>query len=270
MIGARAGEPLQVAAVVPARIGGVVAGDGAAPGEPAAVVRRVAVRVPVRHHEVDPLRRERAVRRRLRERFESRAGRRLRDLATRRAAATRRDRERACRERTSSDLPESAAPVSSSKKWRPPGRSRPGRCRPAAARPEAGSARRGSVARRARPPRGLPRLVLRRRRPAPALRSTGTRPRRSWKCAMTPEPSASTSSTRRVDRRKVLHGSTPDRRPRRGHRRRRCDRSARRIPRVARTHDCSTGMRRRAERHRDRAVVASGPFRGRGSSEVFR
>ena len=54
-LGAVAGQPLEVAAVEEAGVGRVVAGDLARAGEPAAVVRRVAVRVPVGHHEVDPL-----------------------------------------------------------------------------------------------------------------------------------------------------------------------------------------------------------------------
>jgi hypothetical protein len=64
------GEPAKVAAVEPARIGRVVAGHVPGPGEPTAVVRRFGVLVPVRHHEVDALRRDRRPRRRLSQRRE--------------------------------------------------------------------------------------------------------------------------------------------------------------------------------------------------------
>jgi hypothetical protein len=59
------GQPLQVAAVEVAGVGRVVAGDVGAAGQPAAVVRRIAVGVPVGHDEVDALGRERARRTRL-------------------------------------------------------------------------------------------------------------------------------------------------------------------------------------------------------------
>jgi len=48
-------EPLEVAAVEVAGVGRVEPGCRARAGEPAGVVRLEAVRVPVRHHEVDAL-----------------------------------------------------------------------------------------------------------------------------------------------------------------------------------------------------------------------
>ena len=70
------GQPLQVAAVVPADVRGVVARHRPAAARSPAVVRRVAVRVAVGHHEVDALVRERRVGRWLRERIALGAARR--------------------------------------------------------------------------------------------------------------------------------------------------------------------------------------------------
>ena len=73
---AAAGEAAEVAAVEPARVGRVVAGDAARPRTPAAIVGGIAVRVAVGHDEIDPLRGDRAAAGRLCERFERRARRR--------------------------------------------------------------------------------------------------------------------------------------------------------------------------------------------------
>ena len=87
------GEALQVASVVPTRVGRVVARDGALAREAASVVRGVAVRVAIGHHEVDALGRERAVRRRLGERLELGADGRLRGHVGRGASDTREQEE---------------------------------------------------------------------------------------------------------------------------------------------------------------------------------
>jgi hypothetical protein len=77
-IGAAAGEPAEIAAVVPPGVGGVEAGHAADAGEATPIVRRIAVRVAVGHHEVDPLGRERRPHRRLRQRRQHGTSRRRR------------------------------------------------------------------------------------------------------------------------------------------------------------------------------------------------
>ena len=70
------GQPLQVAAVVPADVRRVVAGHRRPAARSSAIVRGIAVRVAIGHHEVDALARKGRVRRRLRERLALGAARR--------------------------------------------------------------------------------------------------------------------------------------------------------------------------------------------------
>ena len=70
------GQTLQVAAVVPTAVRRVVAGHRRSAARSPAIVRRVAVRIAIGHHEVDALVRQSRVRRRLRERLALGAARR--------------------------------------------------------------------------------------------------------------------------------------------------------------------------------------------------
>ena len=188
-VGARPREPPQVSAVVPADVGRVEARHRAPAARAAAVVRGIAVRVAVRHHEVDALDGERGVRDRLRERGElgaawrrDRAGRRRRRAdSDRDGECERRARDRLLTKRGTGLLVEEVQAARS--------RSRAGRCRRCADRAAAGSCamRFGRATTALSPSSGSSTSS------APSGRTCCAS---MWRCAIRPEPSASTSSIR--------------------------------------------------------------------------